>query len=250
MKQIGLAMHNYHDVSNGFPAGNHRNDQLKAEKRLGWQADILPFIDQAPLYQQIDFKKAWDDEANDRIAQTRIAVLLHPSVRMQTDGKYAVTHYVGIAGLGKDAPLLPVTDQRAGVFGYNRITRIQNIIDGTSNTIAVAEAGEDRALERQGDLRRFGLLPKSPTSKVPTASGATRSAGCTCCSPTVRCNRQRRFDPTVLEALTTIAGGEVVGNFWRRLRLALWQATGEEFACHPACRAMRPNSRFSAAERR
>ncbi|MSR57042.1 MAG: DUF1559 domain-containing protein [Planctomycetaceae bacterium] len=143
LKQIGLAMHNFHDVYNGFPAGTHQNDKLKAEKRLSWLADILPFIDQAPLYAQIDFKKAWVDEPNERVAQSQVPVYLNPSVPILTDGKYAVSHYVGIAGVGKDAPLLPVTDKRAGILGYNRITRIQNITDGTSNTMAVAEAGKE-----------------------------------------------------------------------------------------------------------
>lgn len=214
MKQIGLALHNYHDVYNGFPAGTHQNDKLKAEKRLSWQADILPFIDQAPLFQQIDFKKAWDDETNDRIAQTPIAVLLHPSIPVHTDGKYAVTHYVGIAGLGKDAPLLPVTDKRAGVFGYNRITRIQNITDGTSNTIAVAEAGKDFGPWSAGGPSTIRAFTKKPYIKGPDGIGGYTVGGVhvLLTDGSVRFVSEN-IDPTVLEALTTIAGGEVIGNF-------------------------------------
>src|SRR5439155_15062261 len=53
------------------------------------------------------------------------------------------TNFVGIAGIGKDAALLPITDKRAGVFGYDRFTRTADIRDGTSVTMMVAETALD-----------------------------------------------------------------------------------------------------------
>ena len=50
LKQIGLALHNYHDVFREFPIGS----QL-SYNRANWRASILPYIDQAPLYNKLDF---------------------------------------------------------------------------------------------------------------------------------------------------------------------------------------------------
>jgi prepilin-type N-terminal cleavage/methylation domain-containing protein len=51
LKQYGLAMHNYHDVHKMFPIGG-QNWQLP---NIGWQPRVLPFMDQAPLFNQINF---------------------------------------------------------------------------------------------------------------------------------------------------------------------------------------------------
>ena len=48
-----------------------------------------------------------------------------------------MTHYVGVAGVGEDAARLPAGDARAGMFGYGRQTRQQDLLRGEANTIAV-----------------------------------------------------------------------------------------------------------------
>src|SRR5688500_807799 len=50
MKQIGLALHNYHDSHQRFPTG-----VTEINGQVSWHAYILPFIDQAPLYQQFNW---------------------------------------------------------------------------------------------------------------------------------------------------------------------------------------------------
>ncbi len=57
LKQLGLAMHNYHDVYNSFPSATVANEKLKPTERLSWIASVLPFIDQEPLYKKIDFEE-------------------------------------------------------------------------------------------------------------------------------------------------------------------------------------------------
>ena len=54
LKQIGLALHNYHDVHNGFPMGNMIPG---THGPTAWVA-MLPFIEQAPLFNQINFSAA------------------------------------------------------------------------------------------------------------------------------------------------------------------------------------------------
>ncbi len=50
LKQMGLAMHNYHDTFNNFPEGTVPSDTLEPHERLSWMYKILPYLDQAPLY--------------------------------------------------------------------------------------------------------------------------------------------------------------------------------------------------------
>ena len=51
----------------------------------------------------------------------------------------AEIHYIGIAGVGRDSPSLPEKHARAGVFGYDRKTRMADITDGAANTMMMAE---------------------------------------------------------------------------------------------------------------
>jgi prepilin-type processing-associated H-X9-DG protein len=134
------------------------------------------------------------------------------------------THYLGIAGVGEDAAELPLSDRRAGVFGYDRKVRERDIKDGLATTLAVAEAldggpwtaggkatlrglsvGEAPYLGEGGQFasrHRVGFFPWSGpvVTNVLFADGSVRTL-----TPSV--------SPQVLEALATIAGGEEVGPF-------------------------------------
>jgi hypothetical protein len=109
LKQIALSLHNYHDSHGSFPPGTHANPELKPDQRLSWQTEILPYVEQKPLYDRIDFKKAWDDSANHQVVATPLTLFINPSVGEQKSNGLPVTEYVGIAGLGTDGPTLPVT---------------------------------------------------------------------------------------------------------------------------------------------
>jgi hypothetical protein len=55
LKQIGLALHNYHDSFLGFPAGNVTLGNCCGHcSRITWTIDILPYIEQKPLYDRYD----------------------------------------------------------------------------------------------------------------------------------------------------------------------------------------------------
>lgn len=214
LKIIGLALHNYEDTFKGFPAGTHPNDRLKSEKRLSWIADLLPYIDQAPLHQRIDFRKAWDDAANEGALKRNIPTLLNPGVAAPADPDFGITHYVGIAGVGKDAPTLPITDKRAGAFGYNRITTVRDITDGMANTIGVTEAGKDYGAWGAGGPATIRALTKKPYINGPDGLGGPYPGGMNVLmmDGSVRFVSEK-IDPATLEALSTIAGGEVVPDF-------------------------------------
>lgn len=147
-------MHNYHDTHNAFPRGTVANPRLKPNERLSWAYSILPFIEQAALYEQIQAGEAWDSADNSLPSSLRIPIFQDPAMPVDDFSEYGPIHYAGMAGVGKDAPELPKGHERAGVFGYNRETRMRDITDGTSNTIMITGVSEGIGPQRKEALAR------------------------------------------------------------------------------------------------
>src|SRR5690606_32493985 len=67
LKQLGLAMHNYHDTHLIFPSGSYHSgtdEESPPQKRHTWVEMLFPFIDQAPLYSKLDFTRRTNDSAS------------------------------------------------------------------------------------------------------------------------------------------------------------------------------------------
>jgi hypothetical protein len=210
LKQLALAVHNYHSINGSFPAGTHPNPQLKPDKRLSWLVDLLPYMEFRPIFDEMDLKKAWDDPANRKMVDLPLALFINPSVGAPKDHQ-AVTEYVGMAGVGADGPTLPVTSPRAGVFAYDRVTRIEDIVDGTSNTIMISECDKDLGSWAAGGHPTIRALTKKPYFDGPDGLGGQHEGGCqfALADGSVR-YVSKDIDPTVLEHLVTIAGHEQV----------------------------------------
>jgi hypothetical protein len=212
LKQIGLALHNYNDVNKSFPAGTHPNADLKPDKRLSWQVEILPYLEQQPVYQMIDFKKSWDDPANRKAVEIPMPFFVNPSVGEQKANGLPVTEYVGMAGVGADGPMLPVTSPRAGVFAYDRVTRLDDIKDGTSMTIMTSEANKELGSWAAGGRPTIRALTKKPYIDGPDGLGGQHPGTCIFGMADGSVHAiSSSIDPKVLEAMMTIAGGENVG---------------------------------------
>ncbi len=69
LKQLGLALHNYHDVHNTFPPGwvavRSPDDQIESRGAYGWGTQILPYMDQQPLFQQINFNEPFGSDTTE-----------------------------------------------------------------------------------------------------------------------------------------------------------------------------------------
>ena len=213
LKQMGLAMHNYHDTFNHFPQGAVPNAELDSEEQLSWMVSILPYMDQAALYNEINQKQGWNDDDNLPVSDTVIPSYVNPGSPMVSSDDYAESGYVGIGGVGAKAPYQLKIDKKSGVFSFVRPTRIRDITDGTSNTAMVAEASRS-ASPWTAASESIRPLTQQPYINGPDGIGGPYNGGCNMLfgDGSVRFLSED-VDPGVMEALSTIAGGEVVGDF-------------------------------------
>lgn len=126
IKSMGLAMHNYHDTYNGFPSWNSPQDP-NAGKGLSWRVHLLPFLDEAALYTKFNLDEDWDSEHNKALIEQMPAVFKCPGVEKSGHTSYHVFR-------GKKTP-----------FGADEPQGMRNIVDGTSNTLMIVQAGSDTA---------------------------------------------------------------------------------------------------------
>jgi prepilin-type N-terminal cleavage/methylation domain-containing protein len=153
LKQLGLAIHNYHDVFKTFPPdaiwhGNRAGttSMLGDERNYTWICLILPFLEQSPLHNQIDFARPALGVLNNIPVQGGNArELAIPTLQCPSDYKFVVmprgfgtTSYAG--NQGWDGHRRRHRDiNRAGVFPFYDPVNLSDILDGTSNTIAIGE---------------------------------------------------------------------------------------------------------------
>lgn len=143
LKQLALAMHNFHDTFRALPAGYSADKEGKP--LLSWRVHILPFIEEMDLYRQFHFDEPWDSPHNKKLIDRMPSAYKAPGSKCGP-GK---TNYLGIGGAdgvfvrpAEGAPLKPPPG-----------TRFADITDGTSNTIMIVEASDDLAITwtRPGD---------------------------------------------------------------------------------------------------
>lgn len=130
LKQIMLAMHNYHDVYRHFPAAYGMKKD--GTKLLSWRVYLLPYLDQQVLYDQFHLDEPWDSDHNKKLISIIPKALLSPSLPQEL-AKKGMTTYVA-----------PVGEKT--IWAGSEATGIQMILDGTSNTIAVLETDADHAV--------------------------------------------------------------------------------------------------------
>lgn len=170
MRQLALAMHNY-SLNNGyFPAAMYSvvAPGNPSGTRHSWRAFTLPFIEQGSLQSLYKFDRHWHAPENFDAVQTQVKTFLCPSVpqRQSVTAVGSLTYPSGLGGNDyettngvKNGCLNPryVNDlQSRGALYKNVPTRIDDIADGTSQTIMFVECGARPSLFRGG--KPTGLL--------------------------------------------------------------------------------------------
>ncbi len=160
LKQIGIAMHNYHDVHRSFPPFFiHLTGDLTRiadpDKGANWLVLLLPQLEQANLYGQWDF----DIPANQNPGRSEELSVFKCPTDPQSDGAHCSYAGGGWArgnyGLNV-SPCSHGVGDGGGLGAANHVVRMRDITDGTSNTVAVDEL---RGGLNERDLRGCWAMP-------------------------------------------------------------------------------------------
>ena len=139
-KQIGLAMHNYVGANNVLPAAEMQFLGLPNGSNFSAMSQILPYLEQSPLFNAINFSLFDMDPSNSTAMVTSINGLICPSDTYNPTPPYgAQTNYMADMGSGivwQSSLFAPNTSlpMPSGVFYGNSATRFAEITDGLSNT--------------------------------------------------------------------------------------------------------------------
>lgn len=218
LAKLSAALQAYEKAEKTAVSGALGGTLLPPETRLSWLAGILPQMGHADWRSRLEPGLAWNSPHNKPIAGRELPEVINPLFGPGvTAAGFPVTHYVGLAGVGEDAALLPKDSPRAGVFGYNRSTRIEEIRDGASNTIALMGVRDDLGPWAAGGRGTVRGLAQRPYVNGPDGFGSGLPNGML----VAMADGSVRFlsadvDPQIVEHLATINGGEpVTAEVWQ-----------------------------------
>jgi prepilin-type N-terminal cleavage/methylation domain-containing protein/prepilin-type processing-associated H-X9-DG protein len=201
LHQIGMALHDYHDVRDSLPPGFfcepvNRADPTQTAPGWGWAAYLLPFMEQAPLASQINFSVPVEDPgtAHSTVRTTMLGHFLCPS-DPRTAGTYTVVDKTGAAltsvasscyaaCFGGDSPPGVTVDIGArpddgnGIFFRNSRVTFADITDGISRTLAVGERASSLTLTPWAGAVSGGttqITTGSPSTSVAFKDAATQT---------------------------------------------------------------------------
>ncbi len=191
LKQLCIAMHNYHDATNAFPPQSLVNK--KGDRLLSWRVRLLPYFGQFNLYQQFRQDEAWDSTHNKQLIHQMPEIFRSSSLGQVAEGKTCL-----------------VLAQTENSFGGRRggPLLVGEITDGISNTIMIVETDPSKSVvwTKPDDLE-IDLENVMDSVVHESAAGfwAAMADG------SVRFFK-RETPADTLKALLSINGGDLVGN--------------------------------------
>lgn len=165
LKQLGLALHNYHDTHRVFPPGSIGHSTIgPTPQAFGPLTMLLPYVDQASIYNQLDFNVSYTHPPNDQFKKEIISTFLCPSYsgpqvsdehgfKLVPASQASITNYLGVCGYTTTGDTVDASDRsnfasdELGCFWVNSNTKIRDVIDGTSNTMIFGEFKADSMVD-------------------------------------------------------------------------------------------------------
>ncbi|HWB07995.1 MAG TPA: DUF1559 domain-containing protein [Pirellulales bacterium] len=192
---IGLALQNYADVYGSFPPAyitDGRGNRLHS-----WRVLILPYLEQKPLYDQYDFSEPWNGPHNRLLVKYMPAAYRCPSDDVARPGE---TSYAAIEGPGT-------------LLSESEGSRVADIKDGTSTTLAVVEAAGSGINWMEPRDIPFGSLAKGLMSTTKPGMASRHGGACKVVFGDGHTGALNSTTPAkTLQALATRAGGERVDD--------------------------------------
>ncbi len=187
LKQMALAMHQYLDTNKTFPpAAIYSKD---GKPLLSWRVAILPYIEQQDLYKEFKLDEPWDSPHNKKL----LAKMPKMYASIKAGAKAGTTPYRVFAGKG-------------AIFDGKEGSRIQDITDGTSNTVLIVEAADAVPWTKPDELP---LAAGKPLSKL---GGQVKGGFCMATADGAAHFIRTPINEEAMRAVITRGGGEVV-NF-------------------------------------
>ncbi|HEY3788959.1 MAG TPA: DUF1559 domain-containing protein, partial [Urbifossiella sp.] len=191
LKQIGLAIHNYHDANGHFPTDI---TDKNGKPLLSWRVAILPYIEQQNIYQKFKMDEPWDSENNATWSKMAIKTFLSPSSPTPHDKDgYGLTNYLGVKGPG-------------AAFEPGKKLKFTDFTDGTSNTVMVVESSAAIPWAKPGD---YPFDPKKPLAKL-EGPGTPGLCQMLLADGSVRVVNMKTVSEKTLKAAFTRNGNEVL----------------------------------------
>lgn len=122
LKQIALALHNYHDTHGTFPPAYLADEN--GQPMHSWRVLILPYVEAQHVYRQYDFDQPWDSPANLQVAEMMPAVYASPF--LDAAEHPTRTPYVAVVG-----PNTAINSERGVAF--------REVLNGLSNVVLATE---------------------------------------------------------------------------------------------------------------
>jgi hypothetical protein len=192
LKQLCLAMHNYAQSHQGrFPAAVMYGPDGKTPH--SWRVAVLPYLEQQALYDQYKFDEPWDGPNNRKLLDKMPLLFAHPDSPRNSPAYYMPTgpHTISPDNQGSSFP---------------------QITDGTSNTIALVEARRDIPWTKPEDIPIVGVGEGLNNAPLPPLGGFSAGGfNAAIADGSVRFISEK-IDPTVLKALFSRDGGEVISS--------------------------------------
>ena len=171
LKQIGIALHNYHTANNVFPMGSSKNmmnlGTYAAEHGISAHGQLLGYLGETALYNAINFNWGMNVNATCGPIQSTVYTTVVNEFLCPSDGNAGVTNlnsYNDSIGTTTITAVTQTTTGSTGLFTFWQSYGIQHCIDGTSNTIAFSEGlvGDNSTnWTRSAGIAQLASLPAS-----------------------------------------------------------------------------------------